>query len=59
MRFYVENLTIKDADGEFDIDLNDINTVCKALNKQEEDKMEFKRRFNTLKYRISKVIEGG
>lgn len=55
MKYEVSNQSIKDLHDE--IEYKTLEEICDLLNKQEEEKMDYKRRLKTLKYRIQKIIE--
>lgn len=62
-RFYISNEydKIVDSDGELASihfqDKVDFDELCIFLNKQEMEKLEYKRRLNTLKHQIKGVLE--
>ena len=62
-RFYISNEydKIVDSDGELASihfqDKVDFDELCIFLNKQEMEKLEYKRRLNSLKHQIKKVLE--
>lgn len=55
MKFEIKDGAIKDYHD--DITYETLEEICDLLNQQEEDKMQYKRRLNTLKYKIQKIIE--
>ena len=62
-RFYINNKYDKliDSDGVLSPihfqDKVDFDELCIFLNKQEMEKLEYKRRLNTLKHQMKKVLE--
>lgn len=62
-RFYISNKydKIVDSDGELASihfqDKVDFDELCVFLNKQEMEKLEYKRRLNSLKHQIKRVLE--
>ena len=62
-RFYISNEydKIVDSDGELASihfqDKVDFDELCIFLNKQEMEKLEYKRRLNSLKHQIKRVLE--
>ena len=62
-RFYISNEydKIVDSDGELASihfqDKVDFDELCVFLNKQEMEKLEYKRRLNSLKHQIKRVLE--
>ena len=55
MRFEIINGTIKDFHDEKTYET--FEDICNLLNNQEKEKMDYKRRLKTLKYRIQKILE--
>ena len=67
MRYYItkneyNNPILIDKEGELeDIELNykwfDCDKLCDHLNKQEQEKLEQRRKYNNLKFKIKKIAE--
>ena len=62
-RFFIdsENDRLRDMDKELDdiyfADKMDFYALCEFLNKQELEKLNYKRRLKTLRHRIQKLLE--
>lgn len=55
MRFEIIDGAIKDFQSERKYET--FEDICKLLNEQEIDKMHYKRRLKTLKYKIQKILD--
>ena len=55
MKFEICDGVIKDYHN--DKEYQTLEEICDLLNMQEEEKMDYKRRLKTLKYKIQKIIE--